>query len=138
MNIKAGAAPEEEQLQDKAKAEKSDKVAKLPAEVAEFFQALLDAWNEFQTGKSVDADALEKKRQGALTLLASYPKADKVPQVQTFLRSQAVELINSLKAKGATPDNIRPLWDRYMAALEAAHSEATNFSKEKRFWEMFS
>lgn len=138
MNFMAGAAPAEEEPQAKAKAEKSDKVAKLPTEVAEFFQALLDAWKEFQAGKSVNAGELEKKRQDALTLLASYPKADKVPQVQTFLRSQAVELINSLKAKGATPENIRPLWERYMAALEAAHGEATNFSKEKRFWEMFS
>lgn len=138
-NLNAAGTPlEEHRMQDRAKDEKSDKVAKLPAAVAEFFQALLDAWKEFQAGKSVDTDALENKRQGTLTLLASYPKADKVPQVQTFLRSQAVELINSLKAKGATPDNIRPLWDRYMSSLEAAHAQATNFSKEKRFWEMFS
>jgi Ca-activated chloride channel family protein len=112
-------------------------VAQLPADVLNFLQALQQAWKDFQDNKPVDASLLEQKRQQALTQLTSYKNADKVPQLQTFLRGAAVELINSLRAKGATPDNIRPLWEGHIDALNQAMEEATNFSKEKRFWEMF-
>lgn len=112
-------------------------VAKLPPPVLAFFDALEQAWKDFQDGKAVDAKQLEEARKLALAALSIYKKADKVPKLQTFLRATAVELINSLRAKGATPDNIRPLWQQHQTALSAAHAEATNFSKEKRFWEMF-
>lgn len=122
---------------DKQTKAKEDDVAKLPPVVVEFIKALQQAWKDFQNGQQVDAKALERHRKEALTALTNFKKADKVPQLQTFLRSQAVELINSLQAKGATATNIAPLWKQHENAMMAAEAEATNFSKEKRFWEMF-
>lgn len=109
--------------------------------LVEFAEALRKAFDEIKAGTVPDCTALENARQSLLESLAKSLFGTEVPALQKFLRSAAVELVQSTKQPNITAAGLQSLWERHMPAFQEAESEATTqltttgSSSDERFWE---
>lgn len=98
----------------------------LKKSIDSFVGVFQKAFEEINSGKMPEAGALEKARKALMKVLSEDEFGTRVPLLQRFLRGQAVELIASLKVKGADAGQLKPMWERHMKALKQALEEASN------------
>ena len=91
-----------------------------------------------ETGSMPNADALEKARSEFLKLLSTSESATKLPQLQRFLRVEAVELIRAINngKAGLTEAVTKRHRERFELVAEELlqYLKSTGTSKPK-FWE---
>jgi Ca-activated chloride channel homolog len=139
---------EEEVIQEVARRGHKLKPAGDPAELARiktrldrFEELLKAAYDAIKSGTVPDASDIEIARKKLMESLATSPVGTKIPELQKFLRSAAVELISSINEDSATVENLKPLWDRHMKTFTEAHAAATNqldaegLDASNNFWE---
>lgn len=106
-----------------------------------FKQALEEAFAAIEKGEKPNTERLCALRKSLMNVLSKSQPAAGLPILQTFLRSSAKELINSLRQPDVQPSQLQALWRRHMAIFSAVEQEvhkvvsATSDQPGAAFWE---
>jgi Ca-activated chloride channel family protein len=105
----------------------------------EFVRALNEARAALDAGRIPSAQEFEKARAALAKALASYADADRLPALQRFLRTAALELAAALASAAAGAAELKALFARHAEAFEEARKEVTAVPVTKgrswKFWE---
>lgn len=101
--------------------------------VAELIRVVEAIRAEIAAGRIPSADPLEKARKALIATLASSALAARVPKLQTFVRSGAIELVAALRTPGIDAAALAPLVARHAASLQEARREMSGDAGA--FWE---
>lgn len=103
--------------------------------LAELLQKILA---ELKSGRVPEAESLETVRRELLTELAACPAAPELVELQSFLRSSAVELVSALSTPGVTANSLCELFEKRLLEFEKAKSKAVSRlegGSSDSFWE---
>lgn len=111
-----------------------------PTIVQSFLLRFAESFATLESGARPNASMLEKERTEVVSFLANTVSVVEAPNLQRFLRLDAIELIASLQDSNTTIDELKEFWesyrDRFETVLqEVATSFGCDFQQAERFWE---
>jgi Ca-activated chloride channel family protein len=113
----------------------------IEAALKQFAEQLEQALKQLKASTLPSAEPIKNAWQALLDTLSQASLGTEVPELQKFLRSAAVELIDSLRQPGVDAAGLLPLWERHLQAFEQARDAATKqlagaAGGEDKFWEL--
>jgi hypothetical protein len=112
----------------------ADSVRSLVINMTSAFEA---AFFQLEQGQKPDSQILETMRTKLVLALAPLKLGMEVPQLQRFLRTTAIELINCLKDNSLTMQDISGFWNSRKSDFENLKQEIERVidGKQPAFWE---
>lgn len=96
---------------------------KLLKAIRELFNALENVWAAISEGRTPRAEALSKAREAILRALADDANASELPQLQRFLRVEAMELVAALNSSTTKPADLTRLSETSKSAFDGVKNE---------------